>query len=147
MGYFDVTTPYAHSAPFSTTEEFGILQIEGLKAASKNSFSMPRVQFTDDGIKFSHFSCHLNNPKRSLLPFTLAIEGFSRRSGGTLSDTRNLVSVAARALLQENLTRFDLIRSIAQPLVPNWPSAQVFVDASRRQASIFRDVLSPILDE
>lgn len=147
MGYFDVTTPYAHSAPFSTTEEFGILQIEGVKAASKNSFAMPRVQFTDHGIKISHFTCHLNKPKRSLLPFTLAIEGLSRRSGGTPSDARRLVSTATKALLHENLIRLENICTIAESLVPNWPSAQVFVDASRRQASIFCDVLSPALDE
>ena len=108
---------------------------------------MPRVQFTDDGIKISHFTCHLNKPKHSLLPFTLAIEGFSRRSGGTPSDARRLVSIAAKALLHENLIRLENLCTISESLVPNWPSAQVFVDASRRQASIFRDVLSPALNE
>lgn len=143
MGYLDQTTPFAHSAPFVTElKNLGVLRIEALSSSPKSSFDPPRVQFTDEGIQLSHFTCHRNKPKRSLLTFSLAIEGLSLRSGGSPSDAKELVSIATKALLQENLTRLENLQIAAKPFVCNWPSAQLLIDASRRQASIFMDVLS-----
>lgn len=142
MGYFDQTSPYAHSAPFSAElNHLGALQIESLLSRPKSRFDPPRVQFTDDGIQLSHFTCHLKKPKRSLLAFSLAIEGLSRRSGGTPSEAKELILLAKDALLQENLIRLEKLRSAANPYAIHCPSAQLLMDAARRQANILQVVL------
>ena len=140
-GHFDLSTPFAHSAPLEI-EIAGIGNIcieDQVQRVPLHPFDPPRVTLEPDGVRLSHLCFHLDHPDRVQKMFGLAMQAHLRRRGHIVDSVLTMVQSGLSAIGRVNLHLLKQLAAAAQDSFH--PSASLLVAAAQRQSSIIKTAI------
>ncbi|MFM7511905.1 MAG: hypothetical protein ACKO3F_00825 [Cyanobium sp.] len=140
-GHFDLSTPFAHTAPLEmAVEGVGWIRVEQQgRRPPRNPLDPPRVQLEADGLRLSHLCCHLEHPSRARTVLLLALRGWLQQRGHAAPEAQRLAQRGMEELSAANRQLLDQLARQCEEA--DHPGGGVLAAAARRQAGIIAEVL------